>query len=283
MTEHRCPTCGNVFDSRRGLGVHHSRVHDEQLPNRECNECGAEFHSEYQKKYCSEECHDRGVVLAGAENPNYDGGKETTRCRNCETEFEFYASEKEGLYCPECVEEADWRNPPVIEGTDHPRWKGGKIEVDCTICDKSIKRYPSHITGEVTLCSDDCRYTWLSEEFTREGHPNWKGGETGNYGPGWNRIRREALERGGYECVVCGTTRAQLGRNPDVHHIVPVRVFEQSASHEKVDAHHLQNVVSLCIDCHRKAEFGKITKERLWKQIGVDSPAGAISLHSDST
>jgi 5-methylcytosine-specific restriction endonuclease McrA len=270
MTEHTCPSCGAVFDSRRGLGVHHSTVHGERLPNRECENCGVEFYCDYEKKYCSDDCRDETVTFTGRQNPNYDGGKEQTECELCGTAFEYYPSEKEGLYCRECVDGADWRDPPAVEGTDHPRWKGGKVEVECAVCGEPIERYPSHLTGEVSLCSDECRYDWLSETFTGEGHPNWEGGPTGSYGPGWNRVRRRALERDGRECVVCGQTRAEIGRNPDVHHIVPVRVFARADDRDVEDAHDLANVVSLCVGCHRKAEFGNIPKERLWDAIDTD-------------
>lgn len=52
----QCPTCGSEFDTRRGLEVHHSLVHDEQLANRKCADCGDEFYCPYEKKYCSREC-----------------------------------------------------------------------------------------------------------------------------------------------------------------------------------------------------------------------------------
>lgn len=271
MEEYDCPACSATFDSRRGLGVHHSTVHGERLPNRECEECGSEFYSDYEKKYCSAECREQGVTFAGAENPNYGGGKETTECVLCASGFEFYPSAKPGLYCPTCVETEEWRDPPTIEGEEHPRWNGGRIELDCAVCGESVERYPSHVTGDVTLCGNDCRYDWLSAEFTGDGHPNWKGGDTGNYGPGWNRVRQNALKRDDYECVVCGATKADIGRNPDVHHIVPVRVFAATDGYEKTDAHELENVVSLCQPCHRKADFGHIPGESLWEEIGVDT------------
>jgi hypothetical protein len=278
MSDHTCPTCGRTFDSRRGLGVHHSSAHDERLPNRECAECGARFYSEYDRTYCSDECHDEAVSYEGEANPNYRGGKETTDCAICGDPFEYYPSEKEGLYCPGCVETEPWRETPPLDGSDNPRWKGGKLQFECAACGTEIKRYPSDVTGEVTLCGRDCLADWLSEEFTGEGHPNWAGGDTGNYGPGWNRVRREALERDGYECVVCEKSTAEIGRNPDVHHIVPVRVFERSDDHRTADAHRLSNVASLCVDCHRKADFGAITKARLYDLIGVDPEQGAGSV-----
>ncbi|WP_236044816.1 HNH endonuclease [Haloarcula nitratireducens] len=58
-----------------------------------------------------------------------------------------------------------------------------------------------------------------------------------------------------------------MGRNPDVHHITPVKWFIGSDNHTREDAHYLENVVSLCISCHRKAEFGKIESDFLKSQI----------------
>jgi ribosomal protein L37AE/L43A len=155
-----------------------------------------------------------------------------------------------------------------MEGEDHPRWSGGKAAYDCAACGETVERYPSR-TGEVTTCDEGCRAEWLSEAFTGEGHPNWEGGDVGPYGPGWSRVRREALERDDHECQHCGKTREEIGRNPDVHHIVPVRAFAAAGGRERADAHRLDNVVSLCVDCHRKADFGEISKERLRSYVAT--------------
>jgi hypothetical protein len=259
-----------VFDSWRGLAVHHSSVHGERLPNRECDNCGTEFYCGSARAYCSEACHDEAVSYEGQNNPTYRGGKETTECNICGTEFEYYPSDKEGLYCPDCVENEAWRDPPVISGRDHYRWNGGKLELDCDVCGDCFERYPSNVTGEVTLCSDDCRSEWLSEAFTGEGHPNWEGGGNGAYGKGWAETRRRALERDDYECQICGKAKAEIGRNPDVHHIVPVRLFAEADGFTKTDAHFPENVVSLCVECHRRADFGLIPKARLLARV----PAG---------
>jgi predicted HNH restriction endonuclease len=44
-----------------------------------------------------------------------------------------------------------------------------------------------------------------------------------------------------------------MGREPDVHHITPVRDFD-----EPQNAHTLDNVICLCRSCHRLAEIGKV-------------------------
>jgi endogenous inhibitor of DNA gyrase (YacG/DUF329 family) len=269
MPEKECPTCGEGFDSHRGLAVHHSHAHDEKLSNRECAQCGTAFHCKHEKRYCSEGCRDEAVSYEGENNPNYNGGMTETTCEICGTSFEYYPSNKEGLYCSDCVESEEWRHKRDIKGERNPRWSGGKRELDCETCGETVERRPWNITGEATFCSDECQYEWLSEAFTGEGHPNWEGGDTGNYGKGWNRVRKQALERDGYECTHCGKSKEEIGRNPDVHHIVPVRVFAGAEEYEKEDAHFLDNVVSLCVDCHRKADFGAIPKERLRSSVST--------------
>lgn len=283
MPEHECPTCRDAFGSRRGLGVHHVHAHDEQLPNRTCSRCGDAFYSDYAKKYCSDECYNRSVSYEGADNPNYRGGKETTACEICDTEFDYYPSEKPGLYCPTCVENGGWRHERDISAERNPRWNGGKITFSCDVCETEVERYPNQMYGEASFCGRSCFEEWLSDTFTGEGHPNWRGGGNGSYGKGWNDIRKAALERDGYSCVICGTDADDLGRNPDVHHLVPVRLFVESPILTITDAHTLDNVVTLCPSCHRRAEFGHISRAELrWRAglavaLGPGSRGGASS------
>ncbi|WP_336360305.1 HNH endonuclease [Haladaptatus sp. ZSTT2] len=262
MTDTPCPTCGRMFSTSRGMKAHHALSHGEKLPNNTCKHCGTDFHSPYEKAYCSKACHDEGVSFAGENNPNYKGGKSEATCRLCDAAFTYYPSMKKGLYCPDCVQNGSWQTTPSLSGSENPRWTGGKRTVPCDVCTETVERYPSNI-GEVVVCSEECRRQWLSQSFRGEGHPNWNGGSLGNYGTGWNRVRKQALERDEYACKHCGTGKGELGRNPDVHHIVPVRWFVESEDHSRADAHTLDNVISLCPSCHRKADFGHISREKL--------------------
>jgi len=257
-----CPNCDRTFETDHGLRTHFGSVHEGALPNRNCSQCGAEFYAEYEKRYCSEPCLDEGTSYSGAENPNYRGGTTVGTFELCEANFEYYPSTKEGIYCPKCVRTEQWRTPPTATGSQNPRWNGGKQRRQCVVCGASVERYPSD-ANKVTVCGETCRRKWLSEAFAGDGHPNWQGGGNGSYGKGWNAVRRRALERDDYRCVVCDATKAEIGRNPDVHHLVPVRQFVNTDEYTRADAHFLDNVVSLCVRCHRKADFNKIGNERL--------------------
>lgn len=272
MAEFDCPDCEESYHTRVSLRIHHGQAHDGTIPNRTCAECGEEFYSDNDRKYCSDDCRDEAVSFAGENNPNCRNAKEMTECEICDAEFEYYPSDKPGLYCADCVENEPWRHTVRIEGEDNPRWNGGKITLSCDVCDATVERHPSMITGEATLCDRECFEEWLSEAFTGEGHPNWLGGGNEAYGRGWNEIRERALERDGYACVKCGTDAEDLGRNPDVHHLVPVRAFVESPVMLETEAHTLDNVVTLCPGCHRKAEFGSYTRAELCWRTGLAMP-----------
>ena len=258
-----CPTCGARFPNIQRLRKHHNNEHDRKLPNQECAQCGATYYAEHEKKFCSRQCIIESGTYAGENHPNYQGGKESTNCEICDREFEYYPSDKKGLYCSECVKTKQWQTIPRITGEDHPRWIGGKQEYSCTVCGNTVERYPSNAKSKAITCSETCRRKHLSESFAGEGHPNWKGGGNEAYGPGWAAARRKALERDDYRCRRCGTDRETLGRNPDVHHIVPVRRFIAARDRMKADAHTLDNLITLCPKCHRNADVGNISQSTL--------------------
>ena len=89
-----------------------------------------------------------------------------------------------------------------------------------------------------------------------------------DYGPGWIRLRDAVRARDGYRCRVCGV--AENGRQHDVHHKIPFRQFlndrsaatpvaakqqSQGTLHSAIErANRMDNLITLCPACHRKAE-----------------------------
>ena len=235
-----CPRCrfvgGNVHEVRQ----HRHDVHGEFSPNRTCKGCQSDFYdAKSQRTFCFN-CN----ANAGKHNGNWKDAKEEASCTLCNGIFEYYPSDKQGVYCPTCVAEADGLLP------NDPNRSSVKIPTSCESCDAPLEVFPSryHRVSRGVFCDHACYGQWLSDHIVGENHHQWDGGSI-PYGETWWSVRRRALDRDQYRCRACGVTAATLGRAPDVHHITRVRDFEDPA-----DAHVLENVISLCRPCHRKVE-----------------------------
>jgi DEAD/DEAH box helicase domain-containing protein len=135
---------------------------------------------------------------------------------------------------------------------------------------RKIKQY-SHETlgyGEIDLPEVELDTTgyWLvfgerlSAQLQEEGillQPN-------DYGPNWEKQRREALARDDYRCRTCGA-EGRPGQGLHVHHIRPFREFGYMPGRNEsyLQANRLSNLVTLCPSCHRRAEEGQRTRSAL--------------------
>jgi len=88
-----------------------------------------------------------------------------------------------------------------------------------------------------------------------------------DYGPEWPKIRDRARARDGFRCQVCG--RPEGERQHHVHHKIPFRQFMRAdagagspvragspdpAQSAKARANQLDNLVTLCPECHKQTE-----------------------------
>lgn len=260
---HECPSCERSFDTYRGVKVHHSRSHGESISGEpvECTYCGTEKRVQRSKAeqqkffFCDKEC--EGAYYAenhtGSDAPAWKGGKITTECANCGVEFDLIRAKYEYYeqhYCSsECMGEhyeTRWK------GENNPQYD--RRVVECEHCGGDVVRKPAQLEYRNRhFCDRECWGEWVSRNFVGEDAPNWRGGRVEYYGPSWYQQREEALERDGRQCVICGKGKEEIGRSPDVHHIVPVRCFD-----EKDSAHQLGNLITLCREHHFKAERGSI-------------------------
>lgn len=67
------------------------------------------------------------------------------------------------------------------------------------------------------------------------------------YGPEWSEIRKKVRARDGYRCQVCGVN--EIGIEHHVHHKIPFRTFAVIQ-----DANEMDNLVTLCGNCHQRVE-----------------------------
>lgn len=76
-----------------------------------------------------------------------------------------------------------------------------------------------------------------------------------DYGPDWDRIRHDILERDGHRCRKCGAGEPP-GRTHDVHHLRPFREFgyRRGVNDNDKIANAPENLLTLCRACHHRVE-----------------------------
>lgn len=179
----------------------------------------------HRARFCSRRC-------AGLSQRN----RIILQCRNCEHTFERKAymknwSQERGPFCGfPCY--AIWQSRNTC-GLNNPNYQtAAHLEVVCDYCEKKFYRSRSYRGGERQFCSRKCFH-----DFARI---NWIKALPRGYGKSWASARKYTLERDGHRCQDCGIDRPLV-----VHHRQPYLTYASS-----LDAHALDNLVTLCRGCH---------------------------------
>jgi DEAD/DEAH box helicase domain-containing protein len=137
----------------------------------------------------------------------------------------------------------------------------GELQVTTRVKGFTKRRWYTHETlgGEpLDLPPQDLQTTgyWLSisdeviETLSKDGL--WTNAPN-DYGPNWSKIRERVRTRDGHKCQMCG--KPESYRQHDVHHKVPFRMFrDESGRILRERANQLENLTTLCSECHKKAE-----------------------------
>lgn len=123
-----------------------------------------------------------------------------------------------------------------------------RVKLNCKTCGATFEAIQSR-KDKRKYCSRECYYDGMHMP-TGEDHWSWK--ETPERRPNgreWDELRARCRRRDDYSCQLCGIHESDYKHELDVHHLRRVREFENPR-----DANALDNVVSLCRSCHRKAE-----------------------------
>ncbi len=84
-----------------------------------------------------------------------------------------------------------------------------------------------------------------------------------DYGPNWPQQRQLVLERDNHRCRTCGASAEEFLLH--VHHIRPFREYGYVPGRNENyrQANQIDNLVTLCPSCHRRAEAGQQTRSAL--------------------
>jgi len=243
-----CPTCGrDDFVSNSGMKVHHAQKHGESLVKQvtlSCDICGEEYSKPHWRvdenttDVCSQDCFNK--FQANVHKKHY-----TKECEICGTEFDTIPSQPKKTCSKACEKKLRSQNQ---KGKNNYFWRGGKDVKQCEQCGDSYRVDPNEADGS-RFCTENCHHAWMSENQVGENAPNWKGGGRLYYGSDWEAKANECRKRDEFKCQDCGTDESELPKSLHVHHIIPLRQFD-----DVEEANKLNNLVSLCPDCHQKWE-----------------------------
>lgn len=103
--------------------------------------------------------------ISGEANPNWKGGKIKVICDACGKHIDkalWEVKKYKHHFCNRSCY-AEWQSKH-IRGRDHPSWKGGKIQIKCSNCDKSLRRDSNEIrTRKRCFCNASCQAIWKLE------------------------------------------------------------------------------------------------------------------------
>ena len=185
----------------------------------------------------------------------------TRDCADCALKFVITNRRVHRLRCASCSHKHGGKKRAG------KTFKDGRITKSCVICEQDFKRYKVYfdrIKSGVYTCSTYCKGEAIRSGLIVQDHssrplqhyakgpdhPRWTGAVWRgiSYGSTWRPARAAARKRDNDTCQHCSKTLAEVGRL-DVHHIVRFMDFDKSE-----DANVLSNLITLCRQCHSKAD-----------------------------
>ena len=179
-----------------------------------------------------------GLVVAGAQNPNWRGGLVDKVCAHCGNGYAVKQANSSSRFCSlQCVG-ASQRG--VAKRRTNPR----RIMKDCVECGDSFSVFAGH-ANRWKCCSKECSYKQRSKKSAGPLNPNWTGGLSRLPYP-WNFREVSALviarDGGACQCPDCAGTDPRM----TTHHI----------NYDKQDCAP-NNLIALCSACNSRANFGR--------------------------
>jgi len=158
-------------------------------------------------------------------------------------------------------EKGQYRDLPVAERVAVSDVVDAIINVAAKVDRPPFEHEVHEQTDILTVATNEIAGTWAETLRMAGFPPRYQGGNASksrerrpdHYGRNWEEQRHAALVRDRWRCQDCGLEQQdhveQYGRSLHMHHIRPIRSFETPE-----DANFLENLITLCQDCHDKWE-----------------------------
>ena len=200
---------------------------------------------------------------AGANNPNWKGGKIIRKCLKCGVDFgvkRHVIKDGGGKFCSQSC-----RASITLTGDKAPNWKGGGVICKCEICQKEFTIKKSE-TYRGKFCSRKCHGNWKSQYKTGINNHSWKGGITPerqvfNKSVDWKNAVSAVWKRDKATCQNCLKKQIYKEKSFEVHHIISFKYKELRAA--------IDNLVLLCNPCHGFIHSKKNLDRRFIKNAPV--------------
>lgn len=179
---------------------------------------------------------------------------ETYECEYCGQSYKIKPSEADRTrFCSRPCRDAGID----LSGERNHKWKQYPTN-QCENCGDGYKVKPAE-ADKSRFCSYDCMHEVAHP--AGEDHPRWNPNrEKLYYGANWAEQRQRAVIRDQARCQNpdCSMPEPEniqrSGKGLDVHHKTPLREFKQSGEIDYSEANALQNLITLCRNCHRRVE-----------------------------
>jgi len=168
---HECPTCGRAFDTRKGLGLHHSQAHGESINDYERRE-----KSGHECPTCDRDdfANEKGVKIHHKRAHRESIAGEEITCEWCGVTKRMPPSMADDRrFCSiKCM--GEWRSE-VFVGEKNPAWNGGTVTITCEWCGTEKERTQSQADrADFNFCGQECHNEWKRDgNMSGEDHPNW--------------------------------------------------------------------------------------------------------------
>jgi DEAD/DEAH box helicase domain-containing protein len=167
-------------------------------------------------------------------------------------------------YYTDASESVDLETLEVYDADEHTpaRRAHGWVQITATSTSfRKVKRYTHETLGYGSIdlpprsFETSAYWLWIAPETVDRLEAEGVLLAPGDYGPSWSRARDAARARDDYRCRQCGVPE-RGDRAHEVHHIRPFREFGYIQGENQYDrlANDLDNLITLCPTCHRRAE-----------------------------